>query len=41
VKHGKDIGAGVIDKDYQEEIKVILTNNPTIPLQVWPGNRIV
>jgi dUTP pyrophosphatase len=40
VKHGIDVGAGVIDEDYQGEIKVVLTNNSTIPFQVQPGDRI-
>jgi dUTP pyrophosphatase len=31
VKYGIDIGAGVIDKDYQGETKVVLINNSTIP----------
>jgi dUTP pyrophosphatase len=41
VKHGIDIGVGVIDEDYQGEIKVVLINNSTIPFQVRPGDRIV
>jgi dUTP pyrophosphatase len=40
VKHGIDIGAGVIDKDYRGEIKVVLINNSTIPFQIRPGDRI-
>jgi dUTP pyrophosphatase len=40
VKHGIDIGAGVIDEDYQGEIKVVLINNSSIPFQVQPGDRI-
>jgi hypothetical protein len=40
VKHGIDIGAGVIDEDYQGEIKVVLINNSTIPFQVRPGDWI-
>jgi deoxyuridine 5'-triphosphate nucleotidohydrolase len=40
VKHGIDIGAGVIDKDYHGEIKVVLINNSTIPFQVQSGDRI-
>jgi dUTP pyrophosphatase len=40
VKHGIEIGAGVIDEDYQGEIKVVLINNSTIPFQVQPGDRI-
>jgi dUTP pyrophosphatase len=40
VKHGIDLGAGVIDKDYRGEIKVVLINNSTISFQVRPGDRI-
>jgi dUTP pyrophosphatase len=40
VKHGIDIGAGVIDEDYRGEIKVILINNSSISFQVRPGDRI-
>jgi dUTP pyrophosphatase len=40
VKYGIDIAAGVIDKDYCGEIKVVLINNSDIPFQVRPGDRI-
>jgi dUTP pyrophosphatase len=40
VKHGIDIGVGVIVKDYQEAMKVVLINNSTILFQVRPGDRI-
>jgi dUTP pyrophosphatase len=40
VKHGIDIGAGVIDEDFRGEIKVVLINSSTIPFQVGPGDRI-
>jgi dUTP pyrophosphatase len=41
VKHRIDIGAGVIDEDYQGEIKVVaLINNSSIPFQIRLGNSI-
>jgi dUTP pyrophosphatase len=40
VKHGLDIGAGVIDVEYWGEIKVVLINNSSISFQVQPGDRI-
>jgi dUTP pyrophosphatase len=41
VKHGIDIGTGVVDEDYWGEIKVILINNLTISFQVQLGESIV
>jgi dUTP pyrophosphatase len=41
VQHGIDIGAGVIDEDYQGEIKVVLSNNSSILFPVQPADRIV
>jgi dUTP pyrophosphatase len=40
VKHGIDIGTGVIDEDYRGEIKVVLINNSSISFQVRPGDKI-
>jgi dUTP pyrophosphatase len=41
VKHGLDVGAGVIDADYQGEIKVVLFNLDTRhPFIIKPGYRI-
>lgn len=39
-KHMIDVGAGVIDKDYRGEIKVILFNHADVPFQVSMGDRI-
>ena len=40
VKHGIQIGAGVIDIDYQGEIKVLVFNHGEDPFQVSTGDRI-
>ena len=39
-KYNIDIGAGVVDQDYQGEIGVLMINNSTKPFQVRPGDRI-
>ena len=40
VKHGIQVGAGVIDADYRGEIKVVLFNHDTNPYVIKPGYRI-
>lgn len=40
VKHGIDVGAGVIDCDYRGEIKVLLFNLGQEPFLVKPGYKI-
>ena len=40
VKHGIQIGAGVIDPDYRGEIKVVLFNHDDKPFYIKPGYRI-
>ena len=41
VKHGLDVLAGVIDPDYQGELKVVLYNSdPKVPFVIRPGYRI-
>ena len=41
VKHGLDTLAGVIDPDYQGEVKVVLQNLDTVkPFVIRPGYRI-
>jgi dUTP pyrophosphatase len=41
VKHGLDVLAGVIDPDYQGEIKVVLVNHDLMtPFIIKPGYRI-
>ncbi|CAK9297351.1 unnamed protein product [Gordionus sp. m RMFG-2023] len=39
-KHGIDVGAGVIDKDYRGNISVILFNHSDQPMNVEKGSRI-
>lgn len=40
VKHGIDVGAGVIDPDYTGEIKVVLFNHGDKDFEVKEGDRI-
>ncbi len=41
VKHGLDVGAGVIDPDYTGELRVVLFNHDqTLPFLIKPGYRI-
>ena len=41
VKHGLDVGAGVVDPDYQGEIRVVLFNHDMMnPFIIKPGYRI-
>jgi dUTP pyrophosphatase len=41
VKHGLDVGAGVIDPDYEDEIRVVLFNHDSMhPFVIRPGWRI-
>lgn len=41
VKHGLDVGAGVIDPDYTGEVRVVLFNHDqNIPFIIRPGYRI-
>lgn len=41
VKHGLDVGAGVVDPDYQGELKVVLFNHdPKQTFIIRPGYRI-
>eukprot|EP00957_Ditylum_brightwellii_P211187 15365865-Ditylum_brightwellii.AAC.3 len=40
VKHGIDIGAGVLDSDYLGEVKVLVINNGTKTFMVTPGMKI-
>ena len=37
---GLDIGAGVVDSDYRESIKVLLINNSDTPFQINTGDRM-
>ena len=40
LKHGIDIGGGVIDQDYRGNVGVILINASRTPFQVRQGDRI-
>lgn len=40
VKHGIEVQAGVIDADYQDEIKVLLFANDIEPFTINKGDRI-
>lgn len=40
VKHGIQVGAGVVDADYRGEVKVVLFNHDNNPYVIKPGYRI-
>jgi dUTP pyrophosphatase len=40
LKHGVDVGAGVIDRDYRGELQVLLFNLSDQDFEVLPGDRI-
>ena len=40
VKHNIEVGAGVIDQDYQGEIKVLLRNLSDTPYTISQGDKI-
>ena len=40
VKHGLQVGAGVVDRDYTGEIKVVLFNHDKKPFVIKPEYRI-
>lgn len=40
VKHGINVGAGVVDPDYTGELKIVLFNHGTNPYVIKPGYRI-
>jgi dUTP pyrophosphatase len=40
VRNGIDVGAGVIDPDYREELRVLLFNFAARAFEVRPGDRI-
>ena len=38
--HGIDLAAGVVDRDYRGEVKVVLVNNSSQPFHVQSGTRV-
>lgn len=40
VKHGIDVGAGVVDADYRDEVRVVLFNFGSEPFEIKVGDRI-
>jgi dUTP pyrophosphatase len=40
VKHGVEVGAGVIDRDYEGEIRVVLFNHGNRPFHIRQGYRV-
>lgn len=40
VRHGIDTLAGVIDRDYRGEVRVVLVNHGDAPFRVAPGDRV-
>ncbi len=40
VRHGIQVGAGVVDPDYTGELKVVLFNHDSTPYAIKPGYRI-
>lgn len=40
VRHGIQVGAGVVDPDYTGELKVVLFNHDSAPYAIKPGYRI-
>ena len=40
VKHGLNVGAGVVDPDYTGEVKVVLFNHDKAAFAIKPGYRI-
>ena len=40
MKHNIHIGAGIVDRDYTGEIRVLLLNLGTEPFQILAGNAI-
>lgn len=39
-RHGIDVGAGVVDSDYRDEIRVLLFNFTSEPFAIRSGDRI-
>jgi dUTP pyrophosphatase len=40
VRHGIDVGAGVVDADYRDEVRVVLFNFGSLPFEIRIGDRI-